>query len=100
MKFELRGNRVYVAGHRGLVGSALVRRLAREDCEILTADRNSLDLRDQTATYRWFEEQRADVVFRAAARVGGILANSVRPGDFLFDNLALEINVIEAARRA
>jgi GDP-L-fucose synthase len=99
MKFELRGKRVYVAGHRGLVGSALVRRLAREDCHMLTADRDTLDLRDQKAVYRWFDEHRPDAVFLAAARVGGIYANSERPGDFLYDNLALVTNVIEAARR-
>jgi GDP-L-fucose synthase len=99
VKFELHGKRVYVAGHRGLVGSALVRRLAREDCQVLTVGRDGLDLRDQTATYRWFEEQHPEVVFAAAARVGGILANSTRPGDFLYDNLALETNVVEAARR-
>jgi GDP-L-fucose synthase len=99
MKFDLRGKRVYVAGHRGLVGSALVRRLAREDCHILTAARDSLDLSDQEAVYRWFDEHRPDAVFLAAARVGGIYANSARPADFLYDNLALETNVIEAARR-
>jgi len=100
MKFDLRGKRVYVAGHRGMVGSALVRRLASEDCQILTAGRDVVDLRDQQAVARWFDEHRPDAVFLAAARVGGIYANSVQPGDFLYDNLALETNVIEAARRA
>jgi len=99
MKFNLRGKRVFVAGHLGMVGSALVRRLAGEDCQILTAGRDSVDLRDQRAVDRWFDEYRPDAVFLAAARVGGIYANSVRPGDFLYDNLALETNVIEAARR-
>lgn len=99
MKFNLRGKRVFVAGHLGMVGSALVRRLAGEDCQILTAGRDSVDLRNQRAVDRWFDEYRPDAVFLAAARVGGIYANSVRPGDFLYDNLALETNVIEAARR-
>jgi GDP-L-fucose synthase len=100
MQFDLRGKRVYVAGHRGMVGSALVRRLASEDCQILTAGREAVDLRDQQAVARWFDEHRPDAVFLAAARVGGIYANSAQPGDFLYDNLALETNVIEAARRA
>jgi GDP-L-fucose synthase len=100
MKFDLRGKRVYVAGHRGMVGSALARRLASEDCQILTAGREAVDLRDQQAVDRWFGEHRPDAVFLAAARVGGIYANNVQPGDFLYDNLALETNVIEAARRA
>src|SRR6266404_3954403 len=99
MKFDLHHKRVYVAGHRGLVGSALVRRLASEDCQVLTVGRNVLDLRDQQAVYRWFDEHRPDAVFLAAARVGGIYANAAKPGDFLYDNLALETNVIEAARR-
>src|SRR5262245_45165239 len=100
MKFDLRGKRVYVAGHRGMVGSALVRRLASEDCQILTTGRDVVDLRDQQAVAGWFDEHRPDAVFLAAARVGGIYANSAQPGDFLYDNLALETNVIEAARRA
>src|SRR3984893_2662796 len=100
MKFDLRGKRVYVAGHRGMVGSALARRLASEDCQILTAGREAVDLRDQQAVDRWFGEHRPDAVFLAAARVGGIYANNVQRGDFLYDNLALETNVIEAARRA
>src|SRR5216683_4860613 len=100
MKFDLRGKRVYVAGHRGMVGSALVRRLASEDCHILTAGREAVDLRDQQTVDRWFGEHRPDAVFLAAARVGGIYANNLQPGDFLYDNLALETNVIEAARRA
>src|SRR6266849_3050776 len=100
MEFDLRGKRVYVAGHRGMVGSALVRRLASEDCQILTAGRDAVDLRDQQTVDRWFGEHRPDAVFLAAARVGGIYANNERPGDFLYDNLVLETNVIEAARRA
>ena len=99
MKFDVHGKRVYVAGHRGMVGSALVRRLAREGCQILTASRGAVDLRNQQAVDRWFDEHRPDVVFVAAARVGGIYANNAQPGDFLYDNLALQTNLIEAARR-
>jgi GDP-L-fucose synthase len=99
MKFDVHGKRVYVAGHRGMVGSALVRRLAREDCQILTVSRSEVDLRNQQAVDRWFDEHRPDVVFLAAARVGGIYANNAQPGDFLYDNLALQTNLIEAARR-
>jgi len=100
MAFDLSGMRVYVAGHRGMVGSALVRRLASEKCQTLTINRDRVDLRDQAAVNLWFDENRPDAVFLAAARVGGIYANDVSPGDFLYDNLALQTNVIEAARRA
>jgi GDP-L-fucose synthase len=98
-KFRLSGRRVYVAGHRGMVGSALVRRLADEGCQILAADRKRVDLRDQAAVQRWFDENHPEAVFMAAARVGGIYANDQLPGDFLYDNLAIAANVIEAARR-
>ena len=97
-KYSLERKRVYVAGDRGMVGGALVRRLAREACDILTAPRN-LDLRNQSATNAWFEAHRPDAVFLAAARVGGILANSERPGGFLYENIMIAANVIEAARR-
>jgi GDP-L-fucose synthase len=99
MKFDLRGKRVFVAGHRGMVGSALVRRLVSENCEIQTIGREIADLRHQDAVFRWFDEHRPEAVFVAAARVGGIHANDAHPGDFLYDNLAIETNVIEAARR-
>jgi GDP-L-fucose synthase len=98
MQFSLRGKRVYIAGHRGMVGSALERRLSREDCTILTADRSALDLREQQAVRRWFDEYRPQAVFLAAARVGGIHENDTHPGDFLYDNLTIAANVIEAAR--
>jgi GDP-L-fucose synthase len=98
--FELAGRRVWVAGHRGMVGSALVRRLEREACQILAVDRGTLDLRDQSAVHRWMMEARPEVVFLAAARVGGILANNSYPGQFLHDNLAIQTNVIEGAHRA
>lgn len=97
--FDLVGKRVFVAGHRGMVGSAIVRRLARERCDILTADRATLDLGDQAAVRAWFAAERPDAVFLAAAKVGGILANDSYPADFLYDNLMIEANVIEAAHR-
>lgn len=96
-RFPLAGKRVYIAGHGGMVGQALVRRLAAENCEILTSDR-SCDLRDQAQVRRWFAHNRPDAVILAAARVGGILANSERPGEFLYDNLMIAANVIEAGR--
>jgi GDP-L-fucose synthase len=97
--FPLTGRRIFVAGDRGMVGSAIVRRLAREDCQILTAGRESVDLRDRAAVDNWFDDQRPEAVFLAAARVGGIHANDTRPGEFLYDNLAIATNVIEASRR-
>lgn len=99
-RFSLDGRRVFVAGHRGMVGSALVRRLAREKCETLTVGRDKVDLRDRVAVDRWFEAFRPEAVLLAAARVGGIFENDNRPGDFLYDNLAIGTNVIDAARRA
>nr|WP_041921739.1 GDP-L-fucose synthase [Hyphomicrobium denitrificans] len=99
MPFDLKNKRVFVCGHRGMVGSAIVRQLAHEDCTILTADRERLDLRGQTQVRAWFNAEKPDVVFLAAAKVGGILANDSKPADFLYDNLAIELNVIEAAFR-
>jgi GDP-L-fucose synthase len=97
--YDLSGKRVYVAGHRGMVGSAIVRRLAGEGCEMLVADRAAVDLIDQAAVRAWFAREKPDAVFLAAARVGGILANASYPADFLYDNLLIEANVIEAAHR-
>ena len=97
--YSLAGKRVFVAGHRGMAGSAIVRRLEREGCEVLAAPRGELDLMDQSATRAWFERNRPEAVFVAAAKVGGILANSSYPADFLYDNLMIEANVIEAAHR-
>lgn len=97
--FHLKGRRVWVAGHRGMVGQALVRRLQPEDCEILTVDRRSVDLRRQSETEDWMAANQPEVVFLAAATVGGILANDTRPAEFLYDNLLIEANVIEGARR-
>lgn len=98
-RFPLKGKRVWVPGHRGMVGSALVRRLGQEDCEVLTVDRREVDLTRQAATERWIEDARPDAIILAAARVGGIFANDSFPADFLYDNLIIEANVVEAAHR-
>lgn len=98
--FPLTGRRVFVAGHHGMVGSAIVRRLRRCGCEILTAPRPGVDLRRQEDIGRWMESERPDAVFLAAARVGGIQANSTRPAEFIHDNLAIQTTLIECARRA
>lgn len=92
--------RVYVAGHRGLVGSALVRRLEQEPVEIVTRPRQELDLENPIAVLRFFARERPDQVYLAAAKVGGILANSTYPADFIRNNLLVTINVLEAAREA
>ncbi len=97
--YALSGKRVWVAGHRGMVGSALVRRLASEGCEVLTAGRADADLTNQEQVRSWMAKQRPDAIFVAAAKVGGILANSTYPADFLFNNLMIEANIIEAAAR-
>lgn len=96
--FPLRGKRVWVAGHRGMAGAAIVRRLRDEDCDIVTAGREELDLRRQEQVEEWLAKRRPHAVFLAAATVGGILANDTRPAEFLYDNLAIETNVIHAAR--
>src|SRR5262249_35211707 len=90
--FDLAGKRVYVAGHRGMVGGAIVRRLESEKCEIVTADRRTLDLTRQADTEAWLDRIRPDVVVVAAARVGGIAYNNAFPVEFLADNLAIELN--------
>ena len=97
--FQLEGKRVFVCGHNGMVGSAIVRRLASENCAVLTATRAELDLTDQSAVDRWMASNRPQVVFLAAAKVGGILANATYPGDFLYENLMIEANVISASHR-
>jgi len=97
--YPLAGKRVWVAGHGGMVGSALVRRLAAEGCEVVTADRAVTDLRRQADVDFFFDQTRPQAVFMAAAKVGGILANDSRPAEFLYDNLMIEANVTEAARR-
>ena len=98
--FDLTGLRVWVAGHRGMAGSAIVRRLAREGCEIVTVDRDELDLLRQAEVHAWMTASTIDAVFLAAAKVGGILANSTRPAEFLYENLVIETNVIQAAKIA
>jgi GDP-L-fucose synthase len=95
--FELKGKTVFVAGHRGMVGAALVRRLAQEDIELQTVARSEIDLRDQAAVFDWFAGKRPQVVFLAAATVGGIVANNTLRGEFLYDNLTISANVIHAA---
>jgi GDP-L-fucose synthase len=98
--YDLERKRIFVAGHRGMAGSALIRRLARENCQVLTADRATLNLQDQEAVRRFFNAEQPDVVIHAAAKVGGIGANSKFPVQFLCDNLKLELSVIEAAHAA
>ncbi len=95
--YSLAGKRVWVAGHRGLVGSALLRRLREEDCEVLTVGRERADLKRQEAVEAWMAEARPQAVFMAAAKVGGIHANSTYPADFIYDNLIIAANVIHAA---
>jgi GDP-L-fucose synthase len=95
---SLTGRRVWVAGHRGMVGSALTRALAREDVQLLTATHDELDLRRQAETEEWMRRHRPEIIFLAAARVGGILANDTYPAQFLYDNLLIQTNIIEAAR--
>ena len=96
-EFSLEGKRVWVAGHRGMAGSAIVRRLQRESCEILTVGRESVDLCRQAEAEAWMAEARPDVVFLAAAMVGGIHANNSRPAEFIYSNLAIEANIIHTA---
>jgi GDP-L-fucose synthase len=98
--FDLKGARVYVAGHSGMVGGAIVRRLGSEDCTVLTTDRRSLDLTRQADTETWLASTKPDVVVVAAARVGGIAYNDAYPVEFLADNLAIELNLIRGARVA
>ena len=97
LPFELKGKRVFVAGHRGMVGSAIVRRLGREDVEVLTAPRSELDLLDQGAVNKWFAAHRPQAVFHAGAKVGGIVANNTLRADFIYENLLIAANVIHAA---
>ena len=94
---EIAGKRTFVAGHSGLLGSAVVGRLASEQCALLTADRAEVDLTRQTEVESWFRRQKPDLVFIAAAKVGGILANDAYPADFIYENLMIEANIINAA---
>ena len=95
--FDLADKRIWVAGHRGMVGGAVVRRLASENCEVITANREELDLTDQRAVLGWMHNQRPQVVVLAAARVGGILANDTQPVEFLRDNLLIQTSVLTGA---
>ena len=98
--FDLSRKRVWVAGHRGMAGAAIARRLEREPCEIVTAARSELDLLRQADVHAWVADQKIDAVFLAAATVGGIMANTTRPAEFLYENLTIETNVIHAAKSA
>jgi GDP-L-fucose synthase len=95
--FELKGKTVFVAGHGGMVGGALLRRLGSEDVKLLTAGRSEVDLRDQAAVNKWFAAKRPQVVFLAAAKVGGIAANNTLRGEFIYENLVIATNIIHAA---
>ncbi|MGY8815827.1 MAG: NAD-dependent epimerase/dehydratase family protein, partial [Gammaproteobacteria bacterium] len=97
MLFDPSGKKIWVAGHKGMVGSAIVRRLQQENCEILTVDKSELNLLNQAGIEKWMMEQRPDIVFMAAARVGGIHANNTQPANFLYENLAIQTNIIHAS---
>ena len=98
--FDLSGKRVYVAGHNGMMGSAIMRRLADEGAEVLVAERRALDLTDQPATEDWLAKMRPDAAFLAAGLVGGIHANNAFPADFIAVNLAIALNVVRGAHKA
>ena len=88
--FSHEGKRVFIAGHRGLAGSAIVRRLTDQNCELLTVCHSELDLTNQADVDQWFDTNRPDVVYLAAATAGGIHANYERPGEFIYNNLAIQ----------
>lgn len=100
MPYELSGKKIWVAGHRGMVGSAIVRRLERENCEIISAGRDVVDLARQSEVETFLRDIKPDAIVLAAAKVGGILANDSRPAEFLYENLMIEANVIHAAHQA
>ena len=95
--FDLSGKKVWVAGHRGMVGGALVRRLSTEGCNVVTAGRDQVDLVRQSAVETWLADEKPDCIFLAAAKVGGIQANTTRPAEFLYENMMIEANIIHAA---
>lgn len=97
MKYDLTGKTIWVAGHNGMVGSAIVRRLEKEKCTVLTASRDDLDLTRQSGVESWIAQNKPDAIFLAAAKVGGIHANNTYPADFLHDNLVIETNIIHAS---
>jgi GDP-L-fucose synthase len=98
--FDLTGKRIFVTGHTGMVGSAIMRRLQRENCDIIFAPRRELDLRNSEDVERFMAQVQPDAVFVAAGKVGGIRANSTYPADFIADNLAIALNTIRAAHRS
>jgi len=100
VSFDLAGKRVWIAGHRGMVGQALVRRLSSEPCDVLAVGRAELDLTAQAPVFAWMEAAKPDLVIVAAAKVGGINANDTYPAQFLYENLVIEANIVEGARRA
>jgi GDP-L-fucose synthase len=100
VSWDLKGKRIWVAGHRGMVGGAVVRRLQSEDCEILTAGRDVVDLVEQKAVRDWMAANQPDAIVLAAAKVGGIKANNDHPVDFLYQNLMIEANILQAAHEA
>jgi GDP-L-fucose synthase len=97
MLYSLTGKIIWVAGHRGMVGSALVRRLSQENCTILTTTRDEVDLTNQQQTHNWIATHKPDVIFLSAAKVGGILANDTYPAEFLYDNMMIEANILHGA---
>jgi GDP-L-fucose synthase len=100
MPYSLKGKRIWVAGHRGMVGGAVVRRLQQEDCEIIIAGREVVDLVSQQAVHDWMTATKPDAIVIAAAKVGGIHANNSYPVDFLYENLMIQANIIHAAHLA
>ena len=100
MTYDLTGKRIWVAGHRGMVGGAVVRRLGSEGCEVITAGREVVDLVDQKAVHDWMSATKPDAIILAAAKVGGIHANATYPVDFLYENLTIEANILHATHEA
>jgi len=98
-KFSLKSKKVFVAGHTGLVGQSLCKRLEKEKCKILFVNKKSLDLRDYNKTNNWLKSKKPDYIFVAAARVGGILENSSYPADFIYDNLSIALNLIHLSHK-
>lgn len=100
MNYNLVGKRIWISGHKGMVGSAVMRRLYNEDCEIITVGKNRLDLLNQQAVKEWILKEKPDAIILASAKVGGIEANNSYPVDFLYENLMIEANIIHAANLA
>lgn len=98
LSYSLSGKRVWVAGHRGMVGSAICRQLEKEECDILFIGKETLDLRNQDAVLNWMTKEKPNAIFLAAATVGGIYANDTRPAEFLYENLVIETNIIHSAK--